>query len=58
MNDFIQEPFGKWDPKNRLMDYRTTRVISQRRTNLLGKLFTASMYLTNNDSINHMNDYQ
>lgn len=57
MKSLIHEPFGKWDLKNGLIDCRSTRIISRRRKNLLGKVLIASIVLTNNDSINHMDDY-
>lgn len=52
------EPFGRWNTETGLLDQRTTRILSRRRRDLIGRTISVSMVLTNNDSINHLNDYR
>lgn len=40
------------------IDYRSTSITSQRRRKLLGHRLKASMVVTNNDTLNHLTDYQ
>lgn len=56
--NIICEPFGKWSSENGLFDERSTRILSRRRRNLMGRTISVSMVLTNNDSINHLHDYR
>lgn len=44
--------------KDRFIDYRETKVISRRRQNLRGINLKASIVITNNDTLNHLNDYR
>lgn len=53
----IYENYGFWNKTNGLTDLRSTNVLSRRRKNLKGKVLTASIVLTNNDTINHLTDY-
>lgn len=43
---------------NEFIDFRSTRIVSERRKNLLGMHFKASMVVTNNDTLNHLTDYR
>lgn len=54
----IYENYGFWNKTNGLTDLRTTSILARRRKNLRGKLLTASVVLTNNDSVNHLTDYK
>lgn len=55
----ITEVYGEIDIKNeRFFDYRLTAITSRRRQNLQGFTFQASMVITNNDTLNHLTDYQ
>lgn len=54
----IHEKFGKWHFKEGLIDHRSSRVLSRRRRNLMGRPISVSMVLTNDDSINHLTDYR
>lgn len=53
----IVEPFGTIG-NNHFIDLRSTSITSRRRINLSGYNFKASMVLTNNDTLNHLNDYR
>lgn len=52
------EPFGRWSNETGLLDERSTRILSRRRRDLKGRTISVSMVLTNNDSINHLDDYR
>lgn len=52
------EAFGKWSDETGLLDQRSTRILSRRRRNLLGRTISVSMVISNNDSLNHLNDYR
>lgn len=54
----IFEPFGRWSPESGLVDHRSTRILSRRRRDLKGRPISISTVLTNNDSINHLDDYR
>lgn len=43
---------------NEFIDSRWTPIVSQRRKNLLGMHFKASMVVTNNETLNHLTDYR
>lgn len=52
------EHFGFWDSERGLMDERSTRILSKRRRNLMGRKVSVAMILKQNDSLNHLTDYQ
>lgn len=54
----ITEPFGRWTPETGLEDVRASRVLAERRHNLMGKRFKASIVILHNDSVNHLDDYR
>lgn len=43
---------------NEFVDSRWTPIVSQRRKNLFGLNFRASMVVTNNETLNHLTDYR
>lgn len=43
---------------NHFIDLRSSSITSRRRINLSGYNFKASMVITNNDTLNHLNDYR
>ncbi|XP_059610088.1 glutamate receptor 2-like [Phlebotomus argentipes] len=51
------EAYGEWDSKVGIRDFRSTRVLSRRRSNLHQTLLTTSIVITNPDSVNHLDDY-
>lgn len=57
MDTAYEEFFGTWNSKSGLIDRRTTRILSKRRRDLRGRIVSAAIVLTNNDSINHLTDY-
>lgn len=52
------EPFGEWSDEIGLLDQRSTRILSRRRRDLLGRTISVSMVISNNDSLNHLHDYR
>lgn len=58
MTFLYKEIFGTWSESNGLVDERSTRILSKRRRNLMGRTVSVAMVLTNNDSINHLTDYR
>lgn len=50
------ENIGVWSPNTRLQDTRDTRVLARRRRNLMGMQLKTSMVVTNNDTLNHLDD--
>lgn len=55
----LTEVFGKWSKVNSTFeDLRKVKVTSLRRRNLLGAKLKASMVVTNNDTLSHLEDYQ
>lgn len=52
----FDEHFGTWNYENGLIDQRSTRILSKRRRDLMGRVTSVAMVLTNNDSINHLTD--
>lgn len=55
----LTEIFGKWSKVNNTFeDLRKVKVTSLRRRNLLGAKLKASMVVTNNDTLSHLEDYQ
>lgn len=54
----IKEPYGRWTYDTGIEDVRVSRVLSERRRNLMGKTFKASIVILHNDSINHLDDYR
>lgn len=55
----IIETFGEWNEMNdTFSDLRKNKITSRRRQNLLGAKLTASMVVTNNETMNHLEDYQ
>lgn len=55
--DVIHEMFGYWSSKSGVVDQRSSKVISSRRSDLRGKILTSSFVALNNDSIQHMSDF-
>lgn len=53
----IVEQFGII-ANGQLIDFRDKPVTSQRRQNLFGLTLTASMVVTNNDTLSHLTDYR
>lgn len=55
----IIETFGKWNEMNdTFTDLRVNKITSRRRQNLFGAKLKASMVVTNNETMNHLEDYQ
>lgn len=55
----IQEFYGKYLIKNdSYVDLRSQRVTSRRRRNLMGIQINASLVVTNNETLDHLHDYQ
>lgn len=54
----IIEEFGLWNSINGINDTRKIKSLSQRRQNLRGKILTACFVIGNNDTLNHLNDYE
>lgn len=55
----ITEPYGRWNPVTGLEDVRPQgTVLAQRRRDLMGKRFKASIVILHNDSVNHLDDYR
>lgn len=52
----IIELFGIWS-NNELHNYLTTHVTSRRRQNLKGAFLKASMVVTDNNTLNHLEDF-
>jgi len=52
------ENFGKWNEAGGIVDERDTRIISRRRSNLRGKLISASYVTLNRNSRNHLTDFR
>lgn len=58
-SELIEEIYGKWSKKNNsFTDLRSTKITSRRRQNLKRTNLKASMVITNNDTLNHLDDYQ
>lgn len=58
-SQLITEVFGAWFRVNdTFKDLRKIKVTSARRRNLLGANLKASMVVTKNDTLNHLDDYQ
>lgn len=56
-SEIYHEHYGEWTPQMGIIDERTTKVISRRRSNLHGKLVTTSYVVTNKDSRKHLGDF-
>lgn len=56
-DNLITEQFGLID-NNKFIDQRTTPVTSRRRQNLQQTQLKASMVITNNETLKHLNDYR
>lgn len=52
------EHFGVWSFEGGILDERTTRILSKRRQDLMGREVSVSMVLTDDDSLNHLTDYR
>lgn len=52
----ILEDFGYWNYSSGLEDKRELKILSRRRRNLQGNVLKGALVLTNEDSINHMED--
>lgn len=52
------EQFGEITGQGYFIDHRHTSITSRRRQNLLGLHLKACMVVTNNDTLNHLTDYQ
>lgn len=52
------EEFGKWNEHDRLLDTRPSRIISRRRKDLQGTLLNTAVVIVNNDTLNHLDDYE
>lgn len=58
-SELIEEIYGKWSNENNsFTDLRSTKITSRRRQNLRRTILKASMVITNNDTLNHLDDYQ
>lgn len=58
-SDLIEETFGRWFEKNKsVIDLRDIKITSRRRQNLQGSILNAAMVITNNDSLNHLEDHK
>lgn len=56
--NLTKEPYGRWSYETGIEDLRASRILAQRRRNLMGKRFKASIVILHNDSINHLDDYR
>lgn len=56
--DLIVETYGKWMLSSGIEDMRQSKVLVQRRRNLMGKHFKSSLVILNNDTWNHLDDYR
>lgn len=57
-SSFIVEKYGKWHRHNdTFKNLQSIGVTSRRRQNLRGSKLKASLVVTNNDTLNHLNDY-
>lgn len=55
----LTEIFGKWNKVNDFFnDLRKVSITSRRRKNLHGAKLRASMVVTNDETLNHLEDYQ
>lgn len=55
----ITEIYGKWEKaEDTFVDLRKIKVTSKRRWNLMGTELKASLVVTNNETLNHLDDYQ
>lgn len=53
------EVYGRWTKaSDSFEDLRAERITSRRRRNLKGGEIKASMVVTNNETLNHLEDYQ
>lgn len=51
--------YGKWTKVNdSFIDLRVIKVTSKRRRNLSGAELKASLVVTDNETLNHLEDYQ
>ena len=58
-SELIEEIYGKWSKENNsFTDLRLIKITSRRRQNLRRTNLKASMVITNNDTLNHLDDYQ
>lgn len=58
-SELIEEVYGKWSKENNsFQDLRLVKITSRRRQNLRLTNLKASMVITNNDTLNHLDDYQ
>lgn len=58
-SELIEEVYGKWSKENNsFKDLRLVKITSRRRQNLRLTNLKASMVITNNDTLNHLDDYQ
>lgn len=57
-SSFIEENYGKWHKINDTFeDLRSVKVTSCRRRNLRGAELRASLVVTNNETLKHLDDY-
>ncbi|CAO1308567.1 unnamed protein product [Diamesa tonsa] len=57
-SELIEEIYGKWSKENNsFTDLRLVKITSRRRQNLRKTNLKASMVITNNDTLNHLDDY-
>lgn len=54
----IIEQVGEITSEWKFIDLRSSSVTSRRRQNLFGIYFKASMVVTDNDTLDHLTDYQ
>lgn len=58
MQSIYEEQFGTWDDVHGLIDKRSSRILSKRRHDMMGQTVSIAIVVTNNDSLNHLTDYQ
>lgn len=55
----LEEMYGNWLSINdTFIDLRLVKITSRRRRNLNGAKLKSSMVVTNNETLNHLEDYQ
>lgn len=58
-SSLITESFGKWlKVSDSFKDLRVIKVTSKRRRDLMGAELKASLVVTNNETLKHLEDYQ
>lgn len=57
-DQLVVERFGEWSSSGGLHDVRDTRVLANRRRNLMGMQFRSSSVIIHNDSLNHLTDFK